>query len=75
MFNNLTSPLRSDFSFRHKISHHTGVSLLEKLPIDMVKCFPNDPMHLVHLGVVKKIIWQLMDRKKRWLAETQSAFD
>lgn len=66
VFPELNSPLRSDKSFREKScpEHHKGTTLLETLPIDMVACFPNDPMHLVHLGVMKKIIRLLIDRKK-----------
>lgn len=66
VFLELNSPLRTDESFRTRQcpKHHTGTSKLEELPIDMVKNFPNDPMHMVHLGVVKKIIWLLLSRKK-----------
>lgn len=36
--------------------NHNGTSILENIPnLDMVKDFPLDPMHLLHLGVVKKI--------------------
>lgn len=78
VFPELQSPLRTDASFRGRNcpNHHSGTSLLETLPMDMVKCFPNDPMHLVHLGVVKKIIWQLMDRKTGGLQKLkQSTID
>lgn len=53
---------RTDESFRLKEqeSHHIGTSVLETLPnIDMIKDFPLDYMHLVCLGVVKKLIVNL----------------
>lgn len=54
--------LRTDAEFRSKIQgeHHKGTSILELLPnFDMVKQFPLDYMHLVCLGVVKKLIVNL----------------
>jgi hypothetical protein len=51
--------LRLDSDFRKKLQeqHHTGTSIIEKLPfIDMIKSFPLDYMHLICLGVVKKLI-------------------
>ena len=52
------SPLRTDTSFRNREDedHHTGRSILQALPIDMVKCFPLDYMHLVCLGVIRKLL-------------------
>jgi len=51
--------LRTDIDYRSKAQedHHTGTSLLEQIPnLDMIKSFPLDPMHLIYLGVVKKLI-------------------
>jgi hypothetical protein len=50
--------LRSDQSFRNRIheDHHNGDSILEQLDIDMVLDFPVDPMHLVDLGVCRKLL-------------------
>lgn len=52
--------IRSDQSFRNhqQIEHHMceSPSPLEKLKIDMVKQFPYDYMHLILLGVVKKLL-------------------
>ncbi|CAH1103751.1 unnamed protein product [Psylliodes chrysocephalus] len=48
---------RTDDSFRTKSDeyHHTGISLLENLNIGMVTQIPIDYMHLVCLGVTKRL--------------------
>ncbi|KYQ51475.1 hypothetical protein ALC60_09420 [Trachymyrmex zeteki] len=54
--------LRTDNDFRLKLQedHHTGTSILESIPnINMVSDFPSDPMHLIFLGIVKKIVVSL----------------
>ncbi|KAJ8967586.1 hypothetical protein NQ317_000965 [Molorchus minor] len=66
VFTNINAELRTDASFRSrkdfpgedKIGHHMNKerSILERLPIDMIKTFPLDKMHLVDEGVVKKMI-------------------
>lgn len=50
--------LRTNKSFRSKEQeeHHTGVSLLEKLEIDMVHQIALDYMHLVCLGIKKRLL-------------------
>lgn len=50
--------LRTDSSFRNQTDddHHRGTSVLLKLPIDAVRNIPFDYMHLVCLGVTKKLI-------------------
>ncbi|CAH8824890.1 unnamed protein product [Trichobilharzia szidati] len=67
-FGNGIFPIRTDGSFRQRMqsSHHRGQSAFEDLNIDMVKCFPLDPMHLVYLGVVRKLIslWQDLAKRK-----------
>jgi len=53
------SNVRTDKKFRLKSQpdHHTGTSILELIPsIDMVYDFPSDPMHLLFLGEVKKVV-------------------
>ncbi|CAG7716895.1 unnamed protein product [Allacma fusca] len=49
---------RNDGLFRSKDdpNHHTGTSIIETLPIDIVRCIPLDYMHLVCLGVMRKLI-------------------
>ncbi|KYN22279.1 hypothetical protein ALC57_05315 [Trachymyrmex cornetzi] len=53
---------RTDETFKNRSQpeHHTGDSILEKLPIEMVSQIPLDYMHLVCLGVTKRLlqIWQ-----------------
>ncbi|KAB0790543.1 hypothetical protein PPYR_05331 [Photinus pyralis] len=54
--------LRTDATFRRKEqdSHHTDTSILESIPnLNMITCFPLDYMHLVCLGIVKKLISNL----------------
>lgn len=59
-FPDVDAPLRSDESFRSMTDkhHHNNKeqSPLTELPIDMVFDFPLDYMHLVCLGVVRKLI-------------------
>ena len=57
-FSGSDNQLRSDYLFRKKanIEHHTGSSPLLELKIDMVKDFPADYMHLVCLGVVRRLL-------------------
>lgn len=68
------SPLRTDESFRLKLNskHHTGTSLLEELDIGMVSQNVLDYMHLVCLGVVKRIIANLLKGPKSFRITTQS---
>lgn len=44
------------FKNRSQIEHHTGNSILENLSIGMVSQIPLDYMHLVCLGVVKRLL-------------------
>ena len=59
-FPEVDAPLRTDMSFRAMSDkhHHNNkdVSPLLDLPIDMVLDFPIDYMHLVCLGVMRKLI-------------------
>lgn len=66
VFPEMRAPLRTNDDFRQRTcsSHHTGTSILERLNMDMVQDIPLDPMHLLYLGVVKKMLKQWMERKK-----------
>lgn len=57
-FPELQSLLRTDESFRNKLhpDHHKSVSVLESLEIGMVSQIPLDYMHLVCIGVTKRLI-------------------
>lgn len=51
--------MRTDYSFRNRVQkeHHVGTTGLEKIPkFDLIKCVPLDYMHLICLGVVKRLI-------------------
>lgn len=53
------APQRTDKSFHHKWQpqHHNGVSILEDIPnFGMVTNFPLEYMHLICLGVMKKLL-------------------
>lgn len=50
--------LRTDANFRSRFQpkhHHDIRSILEELPIDMIKAFPiSDALHLFDLGITKR---------------------
>lgn len=58
--------LRTNYTFKNRlqIEHHTGNSILEQLDIGMISQIPLDYMHLVCLGVVKRLL-QLWVRGNR----------
>lgn len=58
VFVKVDAELRTNASFRGRLQpgHHVGNSDLEKLPIDMIKCMPYEYMHLICLGVTKKLL-------------------
>ncbi len=69
-FGTFLGELRTNVSFRNKqcVAHHHCRSILENLHyLDMVKDIPIDPMQLLDLGVMKKILVFIFgtDRKKR----------
>lgn len=57
-FSDLHAKLRTDenFATRENEEHHNGTSDFEQLSVGMVSQFPLDYMHLVCLGVVKKML-------------------
>jgi len=58
--------LRNDISFQNKLDEefHKGVSRFEKLNMGLVSQVPLDSMHLVYLGVMKRILIFLIKGKK-----------
>lgn len=62
-FPHLSSPLRTDLSFRNQThkNHHKGISPFTELNIDMVRSFPLDYLHLYCLGVNKKWLGIITD--------------
>jgi hypothetical protein len=46
-----------DFRLQSDSSHHVGISPLAELPLGLVSQFPLDYMHMVCLGVVRRIIF------------------
>lgn len=58
-FSSTDSHLRTDADFRSRNNpeHHHGVSPVETLSVGMVTQFPLDYMHLICLGVMRRLIW------------------
>lgn len=58
LFLNHYSPLRTDENFRDRKQeeYHTGCSPFERASVGMVSQFPYDPLHLMWLGVAKKLL-------------------
>lgn len=57
-FPEVNSALRTDLSFKmiYDEDHHVTKSPLTDVGIGMVSCFPHDYMHLVCLGVVRRLL-------------------
>lgn len=54
--------LRTDFRFRNRfqLDHHREYTILEELPIDMIKGFPvSDSLHLFDLGNMKRFFFMI----------------
>ncbi|VDP24712.1 unnamed protein product, partial [Schistosoma curassoni] len=66
--------LRTDDTFRRQTQsiHHQGHSIMETLSIDMILTFPLDPMHMVYLGVTKKLANLWIDLARRRLRNFNS---
>ena len=62
VFPQINCELRTDESFSNQIqiSHHKAISPLVELGIGMISQMALDPMHLIHLGVVKKLLTMWM---------------
>jgi len=74
VFIRVNATLRTNESFRNRLQpeHHHGPSAFENLNIDMINQFPLDYMHLILLGVTKRILslWLLGNKEVR-LTKTQ----
>lgn len=57
-FPDLNAPLRTDRTFRDQDDqvHHTGISPFISLNLNMIELFPLDYMHLVCLGVMRRML-------------------
>ncbi|CAH8556974.1 unnamed protein product [Schistosoma intercalatum] len=73
-FPNGVHTLRTDDTFRRQSQsiHHQGHSIMETLSIDMILTFPLDPMHMVYLGVTKKLANLWIDLARRRLRDFNS---
>lgn len=72
------NPARTDESFHRKVNeeHHTGRSVLENTPtLNMVRCFPVDAMHLVYLGVVRRIMIYWISGPIKDLRQSKCEYD
>ncbi|XP_071582262.1 uncharacterized protein [Temnothorax nylanderi] len=58
-FVDLNQPLRTDESFknREQPQHHEGISPLERLGTGLVSQFRLDAMHLLYIGVFKRLLY------------------
>ncbi|MES9901557.1 MAG: hypothetical protein ABW168_02610 [Sedimenticola sp.] len=61
-FPETNAPRRTDASFDEMLNeeHHLAPSPFRRLPVGMVTQFPLDYMHLVCLGVMRRLIWLWM---------------
>lgn len=69
-FSSTIGNLRTDESFKRRedsLHHHPNFrekhSVVEKIGIKMVSQFPPEPMHCTHLGVTKKILMLILNKK------------
>ncbi|CAH8512999.1 unnamed protein product [Schistosoma haematobium] len=73
-FSNGVYTLRTDDTFRRQTQsiHHQGHSIMESPSINMIITFPLDPMHMVYLGVAKKLANLWIDLARRRLLKFNS---
>lgn len=69
LFPEIDSPLRTDESFitMEQEEHHTGESILTRLKIGMISNVTIDYMHMVCLGIMKRLL-QLWTKVQRILS-------
>ncbi|RLU17260.1 hypothetical protein DMN91_011329 [Ooceraea biroi] len=62
IFNEIDTELRTNESFllQTQVEHHNGVSPLAEIKFPMVTGFILDSMHLIYLGIMKRILVQLV---------------
>ncbi|XP_072141646.1 uncharacterized protein [Dermacentor andersoni] len=67
-FPEVDAPLRTNNSFRtaEQEEHHTMKTILLELPIDIIKHVPLDYMHLICLGVVRKLLLLWIKGEKKY---------
>ena len=55
-----------EFCIQAQEKHHRGISSFCRLPVDMIKIFPNDYMHQSCLGCIRRLlhIWMRGQRRK-----------
>lgn len=57
--------LRTDESFKNRLDmchhHNESQTILERAKVNMVNQFPLDPMHLIDLGIAKKILTYILE--------------
>lgn len=62
LFNKINAEKRTDQNFlqQTQIEHHNGISPLVKIHFPMVTKFILDPMHLLCLGVMRRMLFQMV---------------
>jgi len=62
LFNEVDAEIRTDQSFlqQTQLEHHNGISPLTEINFPMVTKFILDSMHLVYLGVMRRILFQMV---------------
>ncbi|XP_029676812.1 uncharacterized protein LOC115243756 [Formica exsecta] len=62
IFNEIDVQIRTDESFllQTQLGHHNGISPLTEINFPMVTKFILDPMHLVYLGVMRRMLFQMV---------------
>jgi hypothetical protein len=67
IFLDIFAPLRTDASFdsQQDQQHHTGVSPFSQVPCGLVSNFPLDYMHLVCLGVTRRLLHLWVNRPRQ----------
>lgn len=65
-FPEVNAPLRTNQSVRDQdqLSHHNRSTILAQLPVDLVQDIPYEYMHLICLGIVRKLIYLWTTTKK-----------